>query len=78
MAVIDLAMGPAEAFGPLKAVLASISIFYTNYQVRFFRVLRGPPLTIASPEHCRRQGQDRNAILTHYYPGGDFQEPRKW
>ena len=36
MAVIDLAKGPAEAFGPLKAVLASISVVYTKYKVGFF------------------------------------------
>jgi len=35
MVVIDLAKGPAEAFGPLKAVLESISVFYTKYQVLF-------------------------------------------
>ena len=28
-------MGPAEAFIPLKAVLASISGVYTQYQVHF-------------------------------------------
>ena len=36
MAVIDLAKGPAVAFGPLKAVLESISVFYTKYQVGLF------------------------------------------
>ena len=32
---VGLAMGPAEAFTPLKAVLASISGVYTQYQVHF-------------------------------------------
>ena len=36
MAVVELAKGPAEAFGPLKAVLQSISVFYTKYQVYLF------------------------------------------
>ena len=31
----DLAKGAAEAFCPLKAVLQSISVVYTKYQVRF-------------------------------------------
>ena len=31
--MIDLAKGPAEAFGPLKAVLQSISVVYDQYQV---------------------------------------------
>jgi len=31
--VVDIAKGPAEAFGPLKAVLASISIISEKYQV---------------------------------------------
>ena len=42
MAVIDLAKGPAEAFGPLQAVLASISVFYTKYQVHFFVPFKDP------------------------------------
>ena len=33
--VVDLAKGPAEAFGPLKAVLESISGVYAQYQVEF-------------------------------------------
>jgi len=32
--VLDIAKGPAEAFTPLKAVLASISILCEKYQVR--------------------------------------------
>ena len=48
MVVVDIAKGPAEAFGPLKAVLESISVLYTKYQVLFFRPVRCPPLTIAS------------------------------
>ena len=32
---VDLAKGPAEAFGPLKAVLESISGVYAQYQVKF-------------------------------------------
>ena len=35
---VELAKGPAEAFGPLKAVLESISGVYAQYQVHF-----GPP-----------------------------------
>ena len=31
--VVDLAKGPAEAFGPLKAVLESVSGVYAQYQV---------------------------------------------
>ena len=31
----DVAKGAAEAFGPLKAALASISVVYTKYQVCF-------------------------------------------
>ena len=30
---LDLAKGPAEAFGPLKAVLESVSGVYAQYQV---------------------------------------------
>jgi hypothetical protein len=30
---VDLAKGPAEAFGPLKAALESISVIYSKYQV---------------------------------------------
>ena len=33
--VVDIAKGPAEIFGPLKAVLASISGVYTMYQVDY-------------------------------------------
>ena len=33
--LVDLAKGPAEAFGPLKAVLESISGVYAQYQVEF-------------------------------------------
>ena len=32
-AVVELAKGPAEAFGPLKAVLASISGAHVQYRV---------------------------------------------
>ena len=32
--MVDIAKGPAEAFGPLKAVLESISILCEKYQVR--------------------------------------------
>ena len=42
MAVIDLAKGPAEGFGPLKTVLESISVFYTKYQVYFFVLSKDP------------------------------------
>jgi hypothetical protein len=31
---LDLGKGVAEAFGPLKAVLATISVFYDQCQVR--------------------------------------------
>jgi len=48
MAVIDLANGPAEAFGPLKTVVESISVFYTKYQVLFSRPVQGLPLTVSS------------------------------
>ena len=44
MAVVDLAKGPAEAFGPLKAVLQSISVLYVQYQVYFFFRLFQRPL----------------------------------
>ena len=40
--VIDLAKGPAEAFGPLKAVLESISGVYAQYQVEFLCPLEAP------------------------------------
>jgi len=33
--VVDIAKGPAEIFGPLKAALASISGIYTKYQVDY-------------------------------------------
>ena len=33
--MIDIAKGPAEAFGPLKAVLGSISTLLEKYQVCF-------------------------------------------
>ena len=33
--MVDIAKGPAEVFPPLKAVLESISIVYTEYQVCF-------------------------------------------
>ena len=32
---VGLAKGAAEAFGPLKAVLESISVVYAQYQVHF-------------------------------------------
>jgi len=51
MVVIDLAKGPAEAFGPLKAVLESISVFYTKYQVLFFS-----PYSRSSSDSCASQG----------------------
>jgi len=34
--VVDIAKGPAEAFSPLKAILASISILCEKYQVCFY------------------------------------------
>ena len=40
--VVDLAKGPAEAFGPLKAILESVSVVYAQYKVRpdvLFKVL---------------------------------------
>ena len=55
---VELAKGPAEAFTPLKAVLGSISGVYAQYQVHFDALLNAPSLTITSPEHCWRQGQD--------------------
>ena len=71
MAVVDFARGPDEVFGPLKAVLESISVLHAQYQVYFFfRSVQGPPLTIASPEYRQCQGQDRNPLLTHYLAGG--------
>ena len=33
--VVEIAKGPAEVFGPLKAALTSISAALTKYQVRF-------------------------------------------
>ena len=77
MAVVDLAKGPAEAFGPLKAVLESISVFYTEYQVCFFWLCSRSPLTIASAEHRWRWGQDRDILLTHHYAGGAVREACK-
>ena len=41
---IDLVKGPAEVFGPLKAILESISVVYAQYQVRF-----GPPFAPFAP-----------------------------
>ena len=40
---VELAKGPAEAFTPLKAVLASISSVYAQYQVCFYAPFK-PPL----------------------------------
>ena len=34
--MVDIAKGPAEAFSPLKAVLASISVLCEKYQVCFY------------------------------------------
>ena len=39
--MVELAKGPAEAFGPLKAVLASISGAYAQYQVCSDALVRG-------------------------------------
>ena len=46
---IELAKGPAGAFSPLKAVLASISGVYAQYQVRF-----GAPFNVPSDDHISR------------------------
>lgn len=35
--VLDVAKGAAEAFGPLKAVLATVSTVYGQYKVHSFR-----------------------------------------
>ena len=51
--VVELAKGPAEAFSPLKAVLASISGLYAQHQVSFDALFEAP-LTITFPEHCFR------------------------
>ena len=38
--VPDLAKGPVEPFGTLKAVLASISGFYAQHQVRVYALFK--------------------------------------
>ena len=63
--VVELAKGAAEAFGPLKAVLESISVVYDQYRVCSCPSVQGFPLTTPLLEHCRRQGQDRGTTLTH-------------
>ena len=51
---VGVAKGPAEAFGPLKAVLESISVVYARYEVYSYPSVQGFSLTTSFPEHrCR-------------------------
>ena len=68
----DVALGAAEAFSPLKAVLGVISAIYKNYEVRLRSFTPNTVLTNPSAGNGRRQGKDPRPLLARGYTGDDF------
>jgi hypothetical protein len=68
----DVALGAAEAFSPLKAVLGVISAIYKNYEVRLRSFAQNTILMNPSTGNSRRQGKDPTPLLTHSYAGANF------
>jgi hypothetical protein len=61
--VVELAMGPAEAFGSLKAVLESISNVYDQYKVCF---QADAPFKALLDNHIRRTLLPLRARSKHF------------
>ena len=68
----DVAMGASDTFGPLKAILGTISAIYTNYKVRLQPSTWNTLLTHPCIGDSRRQGESPKSQLTHSATGDDI------
>ena len=69
---LNVTLGAAEAFTPLKAVLATVSAVYSQYEVHLLLYAGGFILihTYLGNRGCNRQ--DRSCPVARCCVGGDF------
>lgn len=70
--LFGVAKAGAEAFGPLKAVLCSLSVIYENFEVRSQPPAQNTFLMNPSVGHSRSQEEDPRPLLTHSCIGDDL------
>jgi len=68
----DVAIGASDSFGPLKAILGTISAIYANYKVRLQSFTWNTLLTHPCIGDSRRQGKGPKPHLTHSATGDDI------
>ena len=74
---LKVALGAAEAFTPLKAILATVSAVYDQYKVHLLLYAGGPLLTHTYLGNRRCHRQDRSCAVARCCVGGDFREALK-
>ena len=71
--LFDVVQEAAEAFGPLKAALGTISAIYEKYEVCLRSFASDNFLTNPPAGNSYRPEKDPRPLLTHSCAGGDFQ-----